>query len=99
MEHYRSFFRASVSRKDFLSSLHDIQPTVCRYASRSLERFGSGFSSVPLVSFSRGDSARRFLKLGKRFDFVATENVTVPFSRPLTDQTHWRGCGKASEGF
>jgi hypothetical protein len=45
------------------------------FADVPLDR-SSGFAlacgSVPLVSFSRGDSARRFLKLGKRFDFVAT---------------------------
>ena len=31
--------------------------------------FALACSSVPLVSFSRGDNVRRFLKLGKRFDF------------------------------
>src|SRR6202007_2169930 len=40
--------------------------------SRSLERFFSGLLFRSLGSFSRGDSARRFLKLGKRFDSVAT---------------------------
>jgi hypothetical protein len=49
----------------------DIQPTVCRYASRSLERFGSGLLFRSLGSFSSSDNVRRLLKLGKRFDFVA----------------------------
>jgi hypothetical protein len=40
--------------------------------SRLLERFFSGLLFRSLGSFSRGDSARRFLKLGKRFDSVAT---------------------------
>ena len=40
--------------------------------SRSLERFFSGLLFRSLGSFSRGDNVRRFLKLGKRFDFVAT---------------------------
>ena len=50
----------------------DIQPT---FADRPLDRsrgFALACSSVPLVSFSRGDSARRLLKLGKRFNSVAT---------------------------
>src|ERR1700751_3341745 len=34
--------------------------------------FALACSSFPLVSFSCGENARRFLKLGKRFDFVAT---------------------------
>ena len=45
------------------------------FADVPLERsrgFALACSSVPLVSFSRGDNVRRFLKLGKRFDFVAT---------------------------
>ena len=50
----------------------DIQPTVCRCGSRSLERSSLVGSSVPWVSFSGGDNVRRFLKLGKRFDFGAT---------------------------
>ena len=40
--------------------------------SRSLERFFSGFLFRSLGSFSRGAGARRFLKLGKRFNSVAT---------------------------
>jgi hypothetical protein len=36
------------------------------------KRFSLACSSVPLVSFSGGDNVRRFLKLGKRFDSVAT---------------------------
>jgi hypothetical protein len=40
--------------------------------SRSLERFFSGLLFRSLGSFSGGDSARRFLKLGKRFNPVAT---------------------------
>ena len=45
------------------------------FADRPLDRSrGSSLdcSSVPLVSFSRGDCAGRSLKLGKRFDSVAT---------------------------
>ena len=49
----------------------DIQPTICD-GSRSLERFFSGWLFRFLGSFSSGDSVRRFLKLGKRFDSVAT---------------------------
>ena len=44
-------------------------------ADMSLDRsrgFSLDCSSVPLISFSSGDNVRRFLKLGKRFDFVAT---------------------------
>ena len=49
----------------------DIQPTVCRWLSIGREFF-SGLLFRSLGSFSSGDSARRFLKLGKRFDSVAT---------------------------
>ena len=45
------------------------------FADRPLDRsidFAPACSSVPFVSFSRGDNARRFLKLGKRFNSVAT---------------------------
>jgi hypothetical protein len=40
--------------------------------SRLLERFCSGLLFRSLGSFSRGDNVRRLLKLGKRFDSVAT---------------------------
>jgi hypothetical protein len=40
--------------------------------SRSLERFLSGLLFRSLGSFSSSDNARRFLKLGKRFNSVAT---------------------------
>ena len=40
--------------------------------SRSLERFFSGWLFRSLGSFSSGDNVRRLLKLGKRFDSVAT---------------------------
>ena len=40
--------------------------------SRLLERFFSGWLFRSLGSFSSGDNVRRFLKLGKRFDCVAT---------------------------
>jgi hypothetical protein len=40
--------------------------------SRSLERFFSGLLFRSLGSCSRGDNARRFLKLGKQFESVAT---------------------------
>src|SRR5246127_5031580 len=40
--------------------------------SRSLERFFSGLLFLSLGSFSSGDNVRRLLKLGKRFNSVAT---------------------------
>src|ERR1700745_4086254 len=40
--------------------------------SRSLERFFSGLLSLSLGSFWSGDNVRRLLKLGKRFNSVAT---------------------------
>src|ERR1700751_383506 len=49
----------------------DIQPTICRWL--SIAREGLLWIALPFPRFiSRGDSARRFLKLGKRFDSVAT---------------------------
>ncbi len=45
------------------------------FVDRTLDRsrgFALACFYIPLVSFSRGDSARRFLKLGKRFNSVAT---------------------------
>ena len=49
----------------------DIQPTIAD-GSRSLERFFSGWLFRSLGSFSSSDDVRRLLKLGKRFDSVAT---------------------------
>jgi hypothetical protein len=40
--------------------------------SRLLERFFSGLLFLSLGSFSSGDNVRRLLKLGKRFNSVAT---------------------------
>ncbi len=40
--------------------------------SRSLERFFSGWLFRSLGSFSSSDNVRRLLKLGKRFNSVAT---------------------------
>jgi hypothetical protein len=57
-----------VAEKFFVS----ISSPLVADGSRSLERFFSGLLFRSLGSFSSGDSARRFLKLGKRFDSVAT---------------------------
>src|ERR1700747_297923 len=49
----------------------DIQPTVCRWL--SIAREVLLWIALPFLgSFSSGDSAGRFLKLGKRFNSVAT---------------------------
>jgi hypothetical protein len=49
----------------------DIQPTVCRWL--SIAREVLLWIALPFPRFiSGGDSARRFLKLGKRFNSVAT---------------------------
>src|SRR6266481_95633 len=67
--------------------------------SRSLERFFSGLLFRSLGSFSSSDNVRRLLKLGKRFDFVATmvlsearglsaggpRFTSYPWFPPLTD--------------
>jgi hypothetical protein len=57
----------------------DIEPTVCRCTARSLEGFSTGLLFGSLGFISRGDNVRRFLKLGKRFDSVATMLLSEKF--------------------
>ena len=63
------------------------------FADMPLDRargFALACSSVPLVSFSRGDNIRRFLKLGKRFD-VRGNHGSIRGSWPIAISGSPRG--------